>query len=268
MVKEEAVFTNSDLFSLPPHPLSHQSVGKLPSTWRKGGSGWLLSPGIPGRKFLLVENVCVRGKTSSFPPALAQRMNQNRCPRDKTPGEPRPPSYQAEVFNPFVGQPAPPGHSHAAGPAAPRSPPASPTSSGGRRGSGYSGAACGAGVEGGGAGWGRGGKDWMEARRRRRARPGGVCAPVPGLPSAADSALAGSALRPPAARTPCAERALPGCASPPRRAGPFVWGRACCCRCRRAGCPGLGSRRRSPAASARPAWLRKTHQDVETGTQT
>lgn len=119
-----------------------KSVGNLPSTWRKGGSGWLLSPGIPGRKFLLVENVCVRGKTSSSPPALAQRMNQNRYPRDKTPGEPRPPSYQAEVFNPFVGQPAPPGHSHAAGPAAPRSPPASPTSSGGRRGSGYSGA-CG-----------------------------------------------------------------------------------------------------------------------------
>lgn len=34
---------------------------------------------------------------------------------DSPPGQLGPPSYQAEVFNPFVGQPVPPGHRHAAG---------------------------------------------------------------------------------------------------------------------------------------------------------
>lgn len=53
------------------------------------------------------------------------------------------PDKQAEVFNPFVGQPAPPGHSHAAGPAALRSPPAGRRRSGGGPGCGYSCAACG-----------------------------------------------------------------------------------------------------------------------------
>lgn len=131
-------------------------------------------------------------------------MNQSCCTRDKTQGEPCPPSYQAEVFNPFVGQPVPPRHSHAAGPAALRSPPAGPRRSGGGRGSGYSGAACE-----GGAGGDRGSKTEWKPGARRRASPGGVCVPEPGLPGAAATARAGSALRrrrPPARRS---ERALP-----------------------------------------------------------
>lgn len=139
-------------------------------------------------------------------------MNQNRCTRDKTQGEPCPPSYQAEVFNPFVGQPAPPGHSHADGPSALRSPPAGPKRSGGGRGSGYSCAACG------GAGWGRrGSKTEWKPGGRHRASPGGVHAPEPGLPGAAAPARAGSALPTPRL-PPCAPSARsPAPAAPAAR---------------------------------------------------
>lgn len=53
--------------------------------------------------------------TSFIPPVHTPRMNQTRCETDRAPRQPGPPSYQAEVFNPFVGQPAAPGHRHAAG---------------------------------------------------------------------------------------------------------------------------------------------------------
>lgn len=84
------------------------------------------------------------------------------------------------MFNPFVGQPVPPRHSHAAGPAALRSPPAGPRRSGGGRGSGYSCAACGRGGEGGDGG----SKTEWKSGGRRGASPGGVCVPGPGLPGA------------------------------------------------------------------------------------
>lgn len=153
---------------------------------------------------------CTRDKTSSFPPALAQRMNQDRCPRNKTPGDPRPPSYQAEVFNPFVGQPAPPGHGHAAGPRAALSA-SRPTSSGGRGRSGSSGAAP--------WGGGGGGREGTDGQRPSGSpgpaprQPGRGLRPEPALPGASAAAGAGSARRPwrpgPALRARAPRRACP-----------------------------------------------------------
>lgn len=51
---------------------------------------------------------------SSFPPRTLGEWIKLAA-RETERGRARPPSYQAEVLNPFVGQPAPPGHSHAAG---------------------------------------------------------------------------------------------------------------------------------------------------------
>ena len=154
---------------------------------------------------------CTRGKTSSFPPALAQRMNQDRCPRNKTPGDPRPPSYQAEVFNPFVGQPAPPGHSHAAGPRAALSA-SRPTSSGGRGRSGSSGAAGGAGGPGGDGG---SKTEWESGAGAAPARAGSA-------PRAGSSGLRGCGRRGVCSAPLAAGTRAPSARSPPRP--PFVCG--------------------------------------------
>lgn len=111
----------------------------------------------------------------------------------------------------------------------------------------------------------------MEARRPAPSQPGrgprpgagssGRCGSGPRRVSAAHSA----------APAPRSERALPGprgpgCARLHRRAGPFVWGRACCCGCCCSGCPELGTRRR-PAQPSRACPVQKD-KDVENGTHT
>lgn len=75
-------------------------------------------------------------------------------------------------------------------------------------------------------------------KTRRRASPGGVCYPEPGFPGALTPTRTGSALPTPLPRRPALRARGPGCTSLLRRAGPFVYGRACCCGCCCSGCPG------------------------------
>lgn len=193
----------------------------------------------------------LRGKTStpSFPPAHAQRMNQNRGTTDKPPGEPRPPSYQAEVLNPFVGQPAPPGHGHAARPAAARSAPAGPTRSAGGR------AAVTVAPPAGGPGVGRGSEAEWQPGGRRPASAGGseprsraAARPGPGPGPALPAPPPGSRVRPPRP---------PFVSGEPAAAVPAVQG-----------VPVGGYPGGVLAASARPAPLCETRRDAESDTQT
>lgn len=147
------------------------------------------------------------------------------------------PDKQAEVLNPFVGQPAPPGHSHAAGPAAPRSPPAClPEKE--RRPPGQRSPCCG--LRGGRARVGTEGQRLSGSPEPAPRQPGRGLRPGARSSGRPGPGPRGVCAAPSAARAPRSERVLPGCASPPRRAGPFVWGRVCCGGCRPSGCPGLG----------------------------
>lgn len=118
--------------------------------------------------------------SSSFPPAHAQRMNQSFCTRDKTQGESlaRHPTRQRCLTPSLASQLL---QDTAMPPAPPRCalrPPA-------REGAAAAGAAVTVVWPAGGPGGDGGSKTEWKPGGRRRASPGGVCAPEPGLPGAA-----------------------------------------------------------------------------------
>lgn len=145
-------------------------------------------------------------------------MNQNLSTERGNAGTACPPSYQAEVFNPFVVQPAPPRHSHAAPLRRARRPPAREGAA--AAGAVGTGARAGAGRAGGGGRWSE--TEWKREAGAEPARAGSAPRDGSSGRRGSGSRRSGSAratLRRRPRPRPRSERALPG--PPP---GPFVCG--------------------------------------------